>query len=403
MTEQQPSTSVHTPANAPANQSAHHNLAETAGTRPTWSANLAGLDYAQEARAALGKPPVPIYDAHAHIAGARAAAVYADVCQHFHVAGVSSQTRIEDASNVRNILADRVRFVAIPDYSSPDRAHAQTNGFIESIRRWRGDHDARLVKFWNAPRLRDFAGDLADDIAAVDAPWRRKVADEAMKLGYAFMCHIADPDTWFATKYADPSRYGSKADQYKPLERMLREYPRPWLLAHMAGWPEDLDFLDQLLSNHSNAYIDTSATKWIVRELSKHTGQRVRAFLDRWKGRVLFGSDIVTSDDHLEPDTDIEETNVVRRAHAQQASSRDEAFDLYASRYWAMRTLFETNWSGKSPIADPDLAMVDPMNHDEMSSPPLKGVAATPDQLSALYSTAAESFFRKVDSGECIA
>jgi len=380
----------------------HHNLTSTAGTRPAWSANLLGLDYAKEAHAALAKPPVPIYDAHAHIAGRRAAAVYAQVCEHFHIAGVSSQTRYEDACAVRDILQNRVRFVAIPDYSSPDRARAQTTGFLESIRQWRGEHNARLVKFWNAPRLRDFAQDLANDIAEVDAPWRRKVADEAMKLDYAFMCHIADPDTWFATKYTDSSRYGTKLDQYQPLKRMLRDYPRPWLLAHMAGWPEDLDFLDQLLAEHPNAYIDTSATKWMVRELSKHSGQRLRDFLSRWQGRVLFGSDIVTSDDHLEPETHIEESNVVRRAHAQQASSHAEAYDLYASRYWAMRTLFETSWSGQSPIADPDLAMVDPVNHNESSSPPLRGIAMAQEQLKTLYADAAKAFFDKVDSGQLI-
>ncbi|MHC4590503.1 MAG: hypothetical protein ACYTAQ_14535 [Planctomycetota bacterium] len=40
------------------------------------------------------------------------------------------------------------------------------------------------------------------------------------------------------------------------------------------------------------------------------------------------------------------------------ASSPQEAFDLYASRYWALRTLFETDHVGPSPIADPDLALV---------------------------------------------
>ena len=43
-----------------------------------------------------------------------------------------------------------------------------------------------------------------------------------------------------------------------------------------------------------------------------------------------------------------------------KASNPQEAMDLYASRYWALRHLFESRYDGPSPIADPDLAMVDP-------------------------------------------
>src|SRR5690606_2759016 len=125
-----------------------------------------------------------------------------------------------------------------------------------------------------------------------DSPWRRRQMDLAASLGMAFMAHIADPDTWFATKYADASLYGTKRAQYDALERLAEEYPTPWLLAHMGGSPEDLSFLDGLLTRHPNLYLDTSATKWMVRELSKHETSDLAAFFERHAGRVLFGSDI---------------------------------------------------------------------------------------------------------------
>jgi hypothetical protein len=67
------------------------------------------------------------------------------------------------------------------------------------------------------------------------------------------------------------------------------------------------------------------------------------------------------------------------------ASSPEEAFDLYASRYWALRTMFETGYLGESNIADPDLAMVDPARHDAMSAPTLRGLALPAPALRTLY------------------
>ena len=68
----------------------------------------------------------------------------------------------------------------------------------------------------------------------------------AAELGMIFMVHVSDPDTWFATKYRDPSLYGTKQSQYEPLEPLLERFPRPWIAAHMAGSPEDLGFLAKL-------------------------------------------------------------------------------------------------------------------------------------------------------------
>src|SRR5207237_911435 len=77
----------------------------------------------------------------------------------------------------------------------------------------------------------------------------------------------------------------------------------PWIGAHMGGWPEDLAFLDGLLTRHANLYLDTSATKWVVRELGKQPRDRVRGFFLKWQGRLLFGSDSVVLEDQLAPRT----------------------------------------------------------------------------------------------------
>ena len=310
----------------------------------------------------------------------------------FGVTHVVSQTRWEDAHAVRGALGNRIRFVAIPRYDKPPRSEAIGKGFLEEIRRWHGEFGSRMIKLWAAPRLLDLmSGPEERPLTWLDSPPRRAAVELARSLGMMVMVHVGDPDTWFQTKYADPARYGRKIDHYAPFERMLTEYPGPWMAAHMGGWPEDLDFLDGLLSRHPGLVLDTSATKWIVREMSRHPRQRVVEFLTRWSGRILFGSDIVSEEVHLVK----KDGPTPGRIFGDLASSPEEAFDLYASRYYALRTMWETGYEGESPIADPDLAMVDPARFDGMSAPTLQGLALPPEMLRTLYRGAAEATVMK--------
>jgi hypothetical protein len=344
------------------------------------SSNRFGCDYRAEA-ALLGAPPVPVVDVHSHVHGTSAAALLREAMDLYGIARIHSMTRLEDIEGIRGVLGDRVRFIAVPDFADPDRLAAHGNRFLSRIRDFRRE-GASICKFWAAPRGIDYGIEAGNPrLLALDAPHRRAAMDEAASLGMAFMVHVADPDTWFATKYADQSRYGTKASHYEPLERLLDEYRVPWIAAHMAGSPEDLDLLDGLLERHPNLSIDTSATKWIVREVSRHPSGRVQEFMRRWHGRVLFGSDIVTNDDHLRDGEKATEM-------AAKASDSGSAFDLYASRYWALRTLWETAHELESPISDPDLAMVDPAR-SALDAPALRGKSLPREVMAEFYAGAA--------------
>jgi hypothetical protein len=344
------------------------------------SSNRFGCDYRAEA-ALLGAPPVPVVDVHSHVHGTSAAALLREAMDLDGIARIHSMTRLEDIEGIRGVLGDRVRFIAVPDFADPDRLAAHGDRFLSRIRDFRRE-GASICKFWAAPRGIDYGIEAGNPrLLALDAPHRRAAMDEAASLGMAFMVHVADPDTWFATKYADQSRYGTKASHYEPLERLLDEYRVPWIAAHMAGSPEDLDLLDGLLERHPNLSIDTSATKWIVREVSRHPSGRVQEFMRRWHGRVLFGSDIVTNDDHLRGGEKATEM-------AAKASDSGSAFDLYASRYWALRTLWETAHELESPISDPDLAMVDPAR-SALDAPALRGKSLPREVMAEFYAGAA--------------
>jgi hypothetical protein len=206
-----------------------------------------------------------------------------------------------------------------------------------------------IIKFWSAPRGRERG-------LIVDAPWRIEAARRAQAAGIcAIMVHVADPDVWFRTMYADAAKFGTKLEQYVGLERMLQQFPKlTWIGAHMGGDPEHADHLEALIERYPNLYFDTSATKWQVREVSAHR-DAIRGLILRHPDRFLFGSDLVTR--HHLP-----------REH-------------YVSRYWCQRTLWESAWEGPSPIADPDFKTPS----GEAAIPTLRGVDLPNDVLVKVY------------------
>ncbi|MEM7756129.1 MAG: hypothetical protein AAF297_10900 [Planctomycetota bacterium] len=360
---------------------------DTQATKDPWAANRLRLDYVAEAER-LGQPVRPIVDGHLHVNGERAARVFKRVADLYGIDRIWSQTQLASAGAVKDVMGDRVSFIAIPEYMSSDRKHAMEQGFLDNLDVWANEYGARCVKLWHAPRFKDLIEEAGGewDEHRMGGKWRMKIAERACELGMMLMTHIADPDTWFQTAYKDSSRYGTKLDQYGPLEEMIRAFDVPWLGAHLGGWPEDLTFLTGLLERHPKLILDTSATKWMIRELSKHPRDELLAFMQRFKGRIIFGSDIVTHDAHLEPSQAGE-----RKFGAELASTEDEAFELYASRYWALRTLWETDYDGESTIADPDLAKVEPAKFDVMSAPRLVGKSMPKDLLEVFYGGAVEA------------
>ena len=294
-------------------------------------------------------------------------------------------TQLPGVQAVKDLLGDSIRFIAFPTFNDPDKHRAHRQGFIEAIEQFHKLHNSRMLKLWNSPRLREiFPGAAGADLVELDSEWRIKACEIGERLGMMFMVHIADPDTWFRARYHDPVAFRTKLEQYEGFERMLDRFTAPWIAAHMGGWPEDLNFLDAMLTRHPNLHLDTSATKWVVRELSVHPREEVVAFFTKWNGRILFGSDIVATDDHLQPQ------KATTSPMADLADSPESAYELYSSRYYTLRTMIETTYEGESPIADPDLMMVEPTKFNRMSAPPLRGMGLSPAMQQTLYAGAAE-------------
>jgi len=320
--------------------------------------NVTGIDYDDRRHFRYNGPP--LLDIHAHVmltwpteppelAGTgegslEQAETMLEVAAEFHVGRIYSMCPAEDIPRLRQRFGDRLGFNGLVSRSSVDEPD-------EAVYRRLDEYLAagvEIIKFWAAPRGRDRG-------LFVDAPWRVEAARRARAAGVRIiMVHVADPDAWFRTAYADTGRFGTKAEQYVGLVRLLEEFSDlTWIAAHMGGDVEHPDHLEELLERYPHLYLDTSATKWQVREASARR-EAVRALIGRYPQRFLFGSDLVTR--HGLP-----------RAH-------------YVSRYWCQRTLWESDWEGSSPIADKDYTP-----EGERSTPTLRGLHLPQDVLLRVY------------------
>lgn len=318
--------------------------------------NVNGHDYS--ARSHLNYQG-PIFDFHAHVtmtspsdqsagpaggAGATgssdAAAQMLEIGEQYGVIGTLSMCPAQDIKPLRERNGDRLLFNAMinkkPD-EPDDVAYRSLDQFLEA--------GIVAIKFWSAPRGRDRG-------LVVDAPWRIEALKRARAAGVRLvMVHVGDPDVWWNHTYQDVSKFGTKADQYVPFERMLEMFPdMQWIGAHMGGDPERPEHLEEMLTKFPHLSFDTSATKWQVREVSPRA-EAIRGLVCRFPGRFLFGTDLVTR-------------HMLTPEH-------------YVSRYWCQRTLWESNWVGPSPIADPD--------HVGPGQPLLQGVGLPESVLKKVY------------------
>jgi Amidohydrolase len=303
--------------------------------------NRLHLDYHQP----MPRPKVRglMIDAHTHLFAARHAKAWIECGNHFGIDAYVTMAPLEEAVVLQREWGDRLQFITIPSWGD-NSAHWVDNWLI----RLEAFHNmgSRVIKFHSAPGTMAMRGVWLDD------PRMRRIMDEAVSRGMILMSHVGDPDTWYNGKYAaDPAKFGTRDQHFQMWENCLKAYrDHPWWAAHFGGNPEDLPRLQYLLDTYPNLWMDMSATRWIVREISARR-DAAREFIIRNQDRLLWGSD--------------------------QVSGNDRGFDFLASRWWCHRKLWETAYIGPSPIFDPDLTAE--------NQPTMRGLALPDSVLQKIY------------------
>ncbi|HLW58500.1 MAG TPA: amidohydrolase family protein [bacterium] len=291
----------------------------------------------------------PIVDVHTHTTEPATNHELIEAARLYGITTLVAIAPLDVGRAIQNRYPKEIVLAVRPILNEPNGQIALLDRAVETVHQARA-LGAPLIKFWFAPRIRDRLDFLLDS-PRLD-PVFRAIDEE----GLGVLVHVSDPDRWFKHKY-DPAKYGTKADQYPMLETRLRQFPRiPFLAAHMGGDPEHLDHLADLLTRYPNLYLDTSATKWIVRELGRQR-EAARTFFHRWADRICFGTDQVV----------LKESDPTR----------------YLVRYWVHQMFWETDLQCPSPIPDPD----------SDGPPSLRGLDLPEGVLGEIYSKTAERAF----------
>jgi predicted TIM-barrel fold metal-dependent hydrolase len=313
--------------------------------------NHTGINF----RATMPWPKVrgPVIDFHCHLLAARHGKTWFQTARHYGITHFVSMTPLEEVAGLLRDFPGQIQFIAVPQWT-----YYGSDFVSDWVRRIEMFYNlgSRMVKFHVAPGTMAARGFRLDSHAL--APVFREIRDRNMMI----MTHVGDPELWYQGKYAaDTAKYGTREEHYRIWENVLEEYrDTPWVGAHMGGNPENLPRLQHFLDKFPNLSLDCSATRWIAREISKRRDE-ARDFFIRNADRIIFGSDQVSGD--------------------------DRGFDFLASRWWTQRKLWETAYTGQSPIRDPDLPT------DQQ--PTLRGLALPDDVLQKLCHDNAANLMEK--------
>ena len=292
-------------------------------------------------------------DFHSHLLSERHARAWFAAMEHYGFECCVTMTQLEEALRLQRQWPGRILFIAVPRWQD-----TPPNYVDDWLRRLEAFYNigSRIVKFHMAP------GTMASRKWRLDSPALKPIFREVLARKMGIMTHVGDPDTWYAGRYTDTSKYGTREEHYRMWENVLMEYPGvPWVGAHLGGNPENLPRLQYFLDKFPNLMLDNSATRWVARELSARR-DAAREFIIRNQDRIIFGTDQVSGD--------------------------DRGFDFLASRYWTHRKLWETGYIGPSPIFDPDLP--------EDQQPIIRGLALPNQTLQRIYHDNAIRFLASV-------
>ena len=183
----------------------------------------------------------------------------------------------------------------------PDFSRAMVQQIDDSVRR--GARGLKLLKDFGLG-VRDKTGKLV----RVDDPRLDPVWEECGRLGIPVFIHTGDPEAFFHPVNATNERYEELIEhpdwsffgpQFPSLQSLLEarnrvfaRHPRTTFVSLHMGWPENLDWVADMLDRYPNVYVEFGARET---ELGRQPRRTRKLFID-YQDRVLFGTDL-----HPEP------------------------------------------------------------------------------------------------------
>jgi predicted TIM-barrel fold metal-dependent hydrolase len=178
----------------------------------------------------------------------------------------------------------------------PDFSRAMVEQLRDSVRR--GASGLKVLKDLGLG-VKDKSGKLiAIDDSRLDPIW-----EECGRLGIPVAIHSGDPEAFFhpidgkneryeeLIEHPDWSFYGPRFPSLKSLlearNRVFARHPTTTFISLHMGWPENLDWVEQMLKRYPNVYAEFGARE---AELGRQPERTRMLFLD-YQDRILFGTD----------------------------------------------------------------------------------------------------------------
>jgi len=220
-------------------------------------------------------------------------------------AGFVGTGRFKATLEVKKRLGDRFAFFANLDWRGvghPQWALREARRLEKAVKL-----GARGVKIFKnlgvGVRTRD------GKLLKVDDPRLDPIMKKAAEIGAVVAMHTSDPKVFFAPPTPENERYlellfapswsfygkdyPSRDELLKARDRLIERHPQTTFLGiHLANNPEDIDYVDRILSKYPNLYVDTSAR---IGEIGRHPADKVKKFFIKHQDRILFGSDLIVS------------------------------------------------------------------------------------------------------------
>jgi uncharacterized protein len=185
----------------------------------------------------------------------------------------------------------------------PDFSREMVAQIDDSVRR-----GARGLKI-----LKDLGLEVKDKsgkFVTVDDPRLDPIWEECGKLGIPVAIHVTDPEAFFhpidgkneryeeLITHPDWSFYGpqfpSKESILAARDRVFARHPHTTFIAlHLANWPENLAYVEEMLTKYPNVYVEFGARQAELGRQPRHA----REFFIRFQDRVLFGTDNSPAED----------------------------------------------------------------------------------------------------------
>ncbi len=181
--------------------------------------------------------------------------------------------------------------------NDPNFAQEMVEQIDDAVRR--GARGLKVLKNLGL-EVRDKSGKLVP----VDDPRLDPIWEECGRLGIPVAIHVSDPEAFFLPVDRFNERYeelihNSKWSFYGPQfpskqeildarDRMFARHPNTTFISlHVANWPENLDYVSELLDRLPNVMVEFGARE---AELGREP-RRARKFFLEYQDRILFGTD----------------------------------------------------------------------------------------------------------------